>query len=80
MYRCPCDDPDARQGLSDGAAGQLIHEHLNLVAEQSGGLERVYACPLSGQLWLAVVDHPEAGDIRVRVIHEEPGWQHTSPP
>jgi hypothetical protein len=43
MHLCPCDDPDARQGLSDGAARQLIHEHL-------------------------------------RVIHEEPVRQQTSPP
>jgi hypothetical protein len=80
MRLCPCDDPDARQGLSGGAARQLIHKHLNLVAEQPGGLERVYACPLSGQLWLAIADPPEAGHLRLRVIHEEPVWQHTSPP
>jgi hypothetical protein len=81
MRLSPRDDPDARQRLSHGAARELVHEHLSLVAQQPGELEREYACPLLGQLWPAIADHRDAGHLGLRVIHEEPVWQqHTSPP
>jgi hypothetical protein len=72
----PCSDQAGRREKCGAEARSFAAGHLTKVATSPDASESVYACPLSGQLWLEDSRSGMAsGDApRLRIIHEPPAW------